>query len=114
MPHIVVEYSAKLDQSHDMQALCEHLFNVARNSTVFPDIGAIKVRALPCPYVYIGQESQSFAHATVRLLAGRDIETKARLTNLILETLNATLPDVGSLTVDIKDIDRETYAKRVL
>ena len=114
MPHIVVEYSATLDQSHDMQALCENLFKVTRDSGVFPDIGAIKVRAAPCPYVFIGKESQSFAHATVRLLAGRNTETKAHLANLILETLDATLPDVGSLTVDIKDIDRETYAKRVL
>ncbi|MCK0102214.1 5-carboxymethyl-2-hydroxymuconate Delta-isomerase [Pseudohalocynthiibacter sp. F2068] len=114
MPHIVVEYSATLDQSHDMQALCEKLFKVACDNGIFPDTGAVKVRALPCPYVYIGQEPQSFAHATVRLLSGRDTESKARLTNLILKALDATLPDVGSLTVDIKDIDRETYAKRVL
>lgn len=114
MPHIVVEYSGYLDETHCMTGLCQTLFDAAVASGFFPDTSTIKVRAIPCPFSRIGTEPQSFAHATIRLLAGRDDATKASLTQLILTTLDQALPDVGSLSVDIKDIDTATYAKRTL
>ncbi|MHC0054182.1 5-carboxymethyl-2-hydroxymuconate Delta-isomerase [Actibacterium sp. D379-3] len=114
MPHIVIEYSAALDDSHDMHAVCAHVFDAAAATGTFPDTTAIKVRALPCAYSVIGTEPQSFAHATVRLLAGRDLTTKAAVTQAILAALAEKLPKVGSLSVDIKDIEAATYAKRTL
>lgn len=114
MPHIIVEYAGHLDETHCMTGLCQSLFDAAATCGIFSDISTIKVRAIPCPFSRIGTEPQSFAHATIRLLAGRDDNTKATLTQIILATLDQTLPDVGSLSVDIKDIDTATYAKRTL
>jgi len=114
MPHIIVEYAGHLDETHCMTGMCQILFEAATASGVFPDPGAIKVRALPCPFSRIGTEPQTFAHATIRLLAGRDDDVKATLTQTILTALDQALPDVGSLSVDIKDIDTATYAKRTL
>ncbi len=114
MPHIIVEYAGHLDETHCMTGMCQTLFDAAAASGVFPDVSAIKVRAIPCPFFRIGTEPQSFAHATIRLLAGRDEATKAELTRSILAALDQALPDVGSLSVDIKDIDTATYAKRTL
>ncbi len=114
MPHIIVEYAGQLDKTHCMTGLCQTLFDTAAASGVFPDVSAIKVRATPCPFFRIGTEPQSFAHVTIRLLAGRDEATKAELSCSILAALDQALPDVGSLSVDIKDIDTATYAKRTL
>ena len=114
MPHIIVEYAGHLDETHCMTGMCATLFDAAAASGVFPDISAIKVRAIPCPFSRIGTEPQSFAHATIRLLAGRTDAAKAKLTQTMLAALDQALPDVGSLSVDIKDIDTATYAKRTL
>ncbi len=114
MPHIIVEYAGHLDETHCMTGMCQTLFDAAVSCGVFPDTTAIKVRAIPCPFSRIGTEPQSFAHVTIRLLAGRDDAVKANLTQIILAALDQALPDVGSLSVDIKDIDTATYAKRTL
>jgi 5-carboxymethyl-2-hydroxymuconate isomerase len=114
MPHIIIEYSAALSDTHDMAALCARVFETAEATGVFPDPSAIKVRALPCPFSLIGTEPQSFAHVTVHLMAGRDEATRTRVTQAILATLDDSLADVGSLSVDIKDTNPATYAKRTL
>lgn len=114
MPHIIIEYAGHLDETHCMNTICKTLFDTAATSGVFPDTSTIKVRAIPCPFSIIGTDPQSFVHATVRLLAGRDDAVKAELTRTILTALDQALPDVGSLSVDIKDIDTASYAKRTL
>jgi 5-carboxymethyl-2-hydroxymuconate isomerase len=114
MPHIVIEYSGHMDETRDMNEICEALRDTAANSGVFPDISAIRVRAIPCPYWSTTNEPACFAHVTIRLLPGRDTATKKRLTALMLARLDAALPDIGSLSVDTKDIDPATYAKRTL
>ncbi len=114
MPHIIIEYSGHMDETHDMNEICQALFKTAADSGIFPDTTAIKVRAIPCPFWCIGTEPNCFVHATIRLLEGRDTETRKRLSNLVLKTLDEKLPDIGSLSVDIKGITIETYAKRTL
>ncbi len=113
MPHLVVEHSADIANHQNMSDLCKTLYDTALRSGEF-DAPTIKVRAISCAASYIGTEPQSFAHVTLHLMAGRDTKTKSRLTQTILNALETSLPDVGSLTVDIKDIDPATYAKRVL
>ncbi len=113
MPHFVIEYSEDVAKAHDIAALCRSIFDAAITSDIF-DPAAIKVRARPCPYWHTGTEPQSFAHITIRLMSGRNTQTKLGLTKKILATMDKMLPDVGSLTVDIKDIDPTTYAKRLI
>ncbi len=114
MPHIIVEYAGHLDETHCMTGMCRTLFEAAAASGVFPDTSAIKVRAAPYPFSHAGTNAQSFAHATIHLLMGRDETTKSELTRTILAALDQALPDVASLSVDISDIDTATYAKRLL
>lgn len=113
MPHVTIEYSAALDQAHDLQAVCEAVFATLAAHDGVPHPETLKVRAIPCPYARIGTEPQTFAHARLGLLAGRSDEMKALLTNAILHTMAQTLPDVGSLSVDCYDLSA-AYTKRVL
>lgn len=114
MPHIVIDYSEGLDDTHDLHALCRSVFEAAVATGVFPDLSAIKVRARPCPYFLLGTDPQSFAHADVHLLDGRSDAQKSTVTHAVLRAMEANLPTVGSLSVDIHDMARATYAKRTL
>ena len=114
MPHIVIDYSEGLDKTHDLHALCRAVFDAAVGTGVFPDLSAIKVRAHPCPYFLLGTDPQSFAHAEVLLFDGRSDDQKSTVTRAVLKAMEAHLPTVGSLSVDIHDMARATYAKRTL
>lgn len=114
MPHVIVEYAQEVEQEHDIQHLCKTLFTTTANCACFKDsVSAIKVRATPYKYSVIGIKKQSFVHVTMRLLDGRDDDTKISITEAILNTLIQELPTVGSLSVDIKDISSKTYRKTV-
>jgi 5-carboxymethyl-2-hydroxymuconate isomerase len=73
----------------------------------------LKIRATSFPYFRIGTEPQTFIHATLLLLQGRDEATRAELNAIILNVLAASAPTVGSITVRDVEIDRATYAKRL-
>ena len=113
MPHIVIEHSKGLDSSHDLQALCDDLWEVfaAHPSITSPD--TVRTRTIAATAGRIGVEPQSFAHATLLLLPGRSDEVRSELAHLILGKLEQHLPDVGSLTVRLSEI-HQPYIKRML
>jgi 5-carboxymethyl-2-hydroxymuconate isomerase len=109
----VIEYSAELSDSIDIQALCDRLFEKVAAHPAVTNSAALRVRAIPCPAYRLGIEAQTFAHATLHLLSGRDDKTKSDLAQTILQGLVTALPDVGSLTVNLTELDA-SYAKRML
>lgn len=113
MPHLVLEHSAELEDEA-IRLTCEALFKAACVSPVFANIAAIKVRSIPCNTVRMGTDPQSFAHLTVWMLSGRDTEQKKALAKALLGVMDQHLPEVGVLSVDPRDMDSYTYAKRVI
>ena len=113
MPHIVIEHSAGLGQSHDLQGLCEALWQAfaAHPSVKGPD--TVRVRTIAATASRIGVEPQTFAHATLLLIPGRDDATREDLARITLGALESALPDVGSLTVRLTDLN-PPYLKRML
>lgn len=114
MPHLIIEHSTDVAQTHDIDALCQALFDTAMASDLFATKSAIKVRALACPHWRTATTPQSFAHVTVRVLQGRSVETRAEISALILAALDTALPDIGALSVEVCELEQATYAKRVL
>jgi 5-carboxymethyl-2-hydroxymuconate isomerase len=112
MPHIIIEYTAELDQDHDFQALCEDIYQALAAHPAVP-APSLKIRALPCPYWRNGLDGQSFVHTDLKLLAGRSAETKAELADLVLAAMAARLQTVGCLSVDVIELS-STYRKRDL
>jgi 5-carboxymethyl-2-hydroxymuconate isomerase len=53
-------------------------------------------------------------HIAVHLLSGRSDEQKSRLSECVLARIEPLLPRVVSVSVEIYDIHRESYRKRVL
>jgi 5-carboxymethyl-2-hydroxymuconate isomerase len=114
MPHFVLEYSPDLETAHDMQTLCNDICAFAIETGVFPNSGAVKVRATAVGHAALGSERQDFLHATIRLLQGRSEEVHSGLTHGLLALLDEKLPAVANLSVEIKEITTATYAKRNL
>jgi len=114
MPQVVIEFSKGLEESHDIQGLCESLFDALASEEEVADPSTVKVRARPVEYFRNGTEPPSFAHATFLLLDGWDEATRKHLNHRILGVMEAALSDVGSLSVQDVEMSRATYAKRVL
>ena len=113
MPHVIIDYAADIATPAQMQALCDALFDrlAAHGAITRPE--TLKIRCAPVVAHRLGTEGQGFAHATLLLLPGRNADTKSDLAQTILRELEAHLPDVTSLSVNLADLDA-SYAKRVL
>lgn len=112
MPHLVIDFSQGLEDSYDMQNLCEML-HAELSLDVEVNPAGLKIRARPQPYFHIGTTPAAFAHATLYLLEGRDDEAKTRLSGTVLTVMDRNLKHVGSLSVDVRDMNKTAYTKRV-
>ena len=113
MPHVIIDHAADIASPTHMQTLCDALFDrlAAHRAITRPE--TLKIRCTPVAAHRLGTKGQGFAHATLLLLPGRDGDTKSDLAQTILRELEAYLPDVTSLSVNLADLDA-SYAKRVL
>lgn len=114
MPNLVMEYSNSVDERVNVQGLLEDLHQVAIQSGLF-DIASIKSRALRCHNWLIGEEGDSvdFIHLSFELLDGRSAEQKRELSRQLMEVLVQQASHVRSLTVNIRDMDKESFQKVV-
>jgi 5-carboxymethyl-2-hydroxymuconate isomerase len=88
MPHLIIEYSANLDRSIDMPRLMEKLNRKAVETGVFP-LGGIRTRAHRCEEYRVadGNPENAFVHVTVKIGAGRDLETRRRAGQALFDVL---------------------------
>ncbi|WP_428773298.1 5-carboxymethyl-2-hydroxymuconate Delta-isomerase [Vibrio sp.] len=110
MPNLVMEYSSSVDERLNVQGLLEDLHHVVLQSGLF-DIASVKSRALRCHQWLIGDQGDSvdFIHISFELLAGRTDEQKRQLSRQLLEVLSEQAGQVRSLTVNIRDMDKECF-----
>ncbi|BCL76226.1 hypothetical protein JHS3_19620 [Jeongeupia sp. HS-3] len=117
MPHLSLEYTQNLngfDAAKALRGLGQAMFD----SGLFGE-SDIKSRAQCLATYLIGttDTDTAFAHVQVSLLSGRSDEQKKRLGAQLIAALQATLPaghGPVQLTVDVRDMDRDCYAKQVL
>jgi 5-carboxymethyl-2-hydroxymuconate isomerase len=117
MPHLVLEYTANVGPPVDPGALFAQLHQaLARTAAV--DLAACKSRALALDVYHVGAggPEQAFVHLEVRLLAGRLPAEKRRIAQACLEILAAyyaaSLESLQlQLTVEVRDMERESYLK---
>ncbi|QGX96836.1 5-carboxymethyl-2-hydroxymuconate isomerase [Roseovarius faecimaris] len=113
MPHIVIEHSAGLESSHDLQALCDTLWERFAHHPHVNGPDTVRLRTIAATASRIGVDPQSFAHATLLLLPGRSDAVRQEMAEIILACLEEALSDVGSLTVRLTDL-HQPYLKRML
>ncbi|MEU1479011.1 isomerase [Streptomyces sp. NPDC005760] len=117
MPQITIERSPHLDHvDWDGFALALHPVVV---ETAAAKLEACKTRVLRSVDESVGGESEHHAivNVSIALLAGRSEETKAKLTEAVVELLRKHVGPVDGLTVhlsaEVRDLDA-SYTKAVL
>lgn len=110
MPHCIIEHSTSLDA----KLLLPLVFSSVKSSQLFAQDGSdIKVRALAYQHYLVGQSQSDFVHVVLKILSGRTTKQKQQLTQLVLTALQQ-LPYQGcSYTVEVVDMDRDSYAKQL-
>ena len=108
MPHCIIEHSSNLDSF----VLNELVFTAAHKSSLFSDDGSdIKVRSQSFDAYLVGGEKHDFIHVSIRLLAGRSADQKRMLSLLIHAQLKLLHLKKASITVEIVDMDAQSYVK---
>jgi len=116
MPHAVIEFSANLTEVVQATKATAAVHQAMIASGLFAVPADIKTRAYAAQDFLVGelgQQQGSFVHVTISLLEGRTIAQKQALTDLVRNALQQLLPTVEQLSVDIRDMTKDTYRKAV-
>lgn len=113
MPHCIVEYSHGLTDVVDPQTINKAVFEGALKSALFEQ-NHIKTRSSVYQHYQTGSEKSEFVHVVMRILSGRTAEQRAHLSGLVLESLAALQLTSVSLTVEVVEMERFSYAKLVV
>ena len=112
LPHCIIEYARPLEARLNPTELINAVYHGACDSGLFegPDI---KTRAIAYEAYLTGADATAFIHVTARILSGRSIEKKQRLSSTVAKRLaDLGLTDI-SITVEIIDMERESYEKHI-
>ena len=111
MPHCVIEHSDNFDGN----ILLALVHQGASASNLFEAEGSdIKVRSLSYSTYQTGSENITFVHVTLKILSGRNQQQKAMLSKLVLGQLKTLALSGCSLSVEVADIDKASYAKVII
>jgi 5-carboxymethyl-2-hydroxymuconate isomerase len=108
MPHCIIEHSAEICA----QQLIDAVHQGALKSDLFEAKGSdIKVRALPYKNFKTGSVTLNFIHVTLKILSGRNNQQKKQLTTIVLAHIKELSLTGCSISVEVVDIDKDSYAK---
>lgn len=95
MPHLIVEYSANLENQIDILELVDAVHNAALKTGVF-ELAAVRTRAERREYYAIadGHRDNAFVTIWVRVASGRSVETRQRLGKEIFDAVCDFLQEV--------------------
>jgi 5-carboxymethyl-2-hydroxymuconate isomerase len=92
LPHLVVEYSANIEDQIALDALLDKLHACALGTGVFP-IGGLRVRAYRADKYRIADKARDngFVHVTATIGHGRPLDVQQRAAEELFATLTAHL-----------------------
>ena len=117
MPHLTLEYSSNLPAPMEHQVLFEELHAAVERSGAFR-LAEIKSRAIAHDTFRVGggDPGSVFVHLTVAILSGRELAFRRQLSADLLAILRRRFAQAWAerpcdVTVDIREMQRETYSK---
>ncbi len=111
MPHCVIEYTKDCLKTANVDDLIKAVFDGAMASDLF-DQSHIKVRAKGYDDFFCGSGDHGQCHVTLRILAGRTAQQKNSLSQLVLSKLKPLMPHIANISVEVKDLERDSYVKK--
>ena len=116
MPHLAVEYTENLKRELDLPRLLKEL-HCSLSDCQGLDINRVKSRLIQHPEVLGGPNASpiKMVHVTLSVLSGREVEVRKGYGRALNDTLHRVLPaamhSLVSLTVEIREMDRDCYQK---
>ncbi len=112
MPHCIIEYTRNIEKDIDLDKLIDVAFESVDQSGLF-DRTAIKARAIGYDHFKSGQDRNDYIHISVKILAGRTTEQKKQLSDHMIKVIHPHIGNTKSLTVEIIDMDADSYGKLI-
>jgi len=117
MPHCILEYSSNINDKINLKKLLHDINTMLVGTGIF-NLMDIKSRAVEHDLYVVGDgdPNRAFAALTINIFSGRPDDVKANIAESALQLLkdafNTTLQEKKcSITVQIGDINRESYRK---
>ncbi len=111
MPHCIIEYSK--DINIEPTTLINAVYKGALHSELFED-DHIKTRTTAYEHYQKGALKEKFVHVTAKILSGRNLEQRKMLSKAILSEVAKLDINAVTLTVEIVELEKESYSKKVL
>ncbi|EPL04467.1 5-carboxymethyl-2-hydroxymuconate Delta-isomerase [Pseudomonas sp. CF161] len=111
MPHCIIDCPVALAQRVGEQTLLAAVHDALDAFGVFKP-GDIKVRLNGFSHYRCGATQDDFVHVALYLFAGRSAEQQRSLASATLAALVALLPEVEALSMDVREMPRETFVNR--
>jgi len=111
MPHCIIEYSQNLEQEVPPVDWLDVVKSACLTSGLFAGED-LTLRALAYKNFVTGGKDDAFVHVTIRMLSGRSVESRRMLSSLVLDALQGFKVVNVSFTVEICEMDKETYTKK--
>jgi 5-carboxymethyl-2-hydroxymuconate isomerase len=110
MPHIIIEYSENLSADLDISALTHELHG-ALNGMYNVTQDRLKTRAIRLDDFLVGTHGTSgkMIHITLKLMTGRTTEARKEMGGILASVTKKYIPAETALTVEIVELDKETY-----
>ncbi len=112
MPHFVIEQGNALLNDADINDVLQITLDCGGRMD-FINKDDIKVRLLPYTHFVAGDGRTSFLHITVYLLDGRPDALKEVLSMALRDELDQRFSLVQSISIDVRDMNRACYKKRL-
>ena len=112
MPHIIIEYAEQLAADAEVAAILQAVHHAIVDSGLFK-ANQIKTRAYPFKQFTNAGGNDPYIHIQARIKSGRDADNKKRLGEAILAGLSSLNSNASVITVEIIDMDRDSYGKHV-
>lgn len=117
MPHLILDYSANMEDRVDIATLCDVLRTEAIATKVLPMAG-VRVRAIRANHVSVadGNPDHGYIDISVRLREGRDLQARKEATKMIFGAAKAYLAPAMAkysvaLSFEMRNIDAELSPK---
>jgi len=114
MPHCIIEYAQSVESVVSADVLMNTVYKGTVKSGLF-SASDIKVRAIAYRDYMSGDENaeQCFVHVCLKILSGRTLEQRTALSQSVLQELSELFTESISLTVEVVDMEKVSYAKQI-
>lgn len=113
MPHLIIAHSANAPLDQVGPRLLSELVDTLAQVQTFP-VDSLKCRLQRAEIFQVATgRTQSFIHAELSLLSGRDVSVRQQIGQAIADVLVRYAPASDcQLSVEVREMDRSTYVKR--